>query len=48
VIEQQGILRPHIARTFGGEEGGKLIPCKNRMLVEEMFESQRQTRSSPR
>jgi len=38
VIEQEGLLRPHVTRTFGGKEGSKLTTSKDRMSVEKMFE----------
>jgi hypothetical protein len=41
MIEQEGLLRPHITRAFGGKEGGKLITRKYRMSVEKMFEFHR-------
>jgi len=41
VIEQEGLLRPGIARAFSGEEGGKFITLKDRVFVEKMFEFHR-------
>jgi hypothetical protein len=41
MIEQQGLLRPGIARSFSGEEGSELITREDRMSVEKMFEFHR-------